>query len=72
MRKLDIDLNENLFREFFTSRYSMTSKIDVSSAWNYAKENNLSFFMILKNGILMLKILMIGFFLKKKKDLTFL
>ncbi|WP_409200285.1 CatA-like O-acetyltransferase [Methanobrevibacter sp. DSM 116169] len=55
MRKIDFNLNESLFKDFTTSRYSMSSKIDVRKTWDYSKENDLSFFVLslgaLLNGV---------------------
>ncbi|MCC7553855.1 MAG: chloramphenicol acetyltransferase [Methanobacteriaceae archaeon] len=46
MKEVDFNLEKSPFKDFLSSRYSMTSKIDVSKTWNFAKENNLSFFIL--------------------------
>lgn len=44
-KEIDFDYNESPFLKFVTSRYSISSKIDVSYAWDFAKENGYSFFI---------------------------
>lgn len=43
---LDIDIESLPFRDFLTSRYSMTVRIDARNTYEYAREHNLSFFNI--------------------------
>ena len=52
MKEIDFDLENNPFINFFSSRYTMSARLDVEDMWNYSKENNLSFF-IMSLGALM-------------------
>ncbi len=45
-KKLDFNVKESPFYNFSSSRYSISSKINVQFAWNYCKENDLSFFIV--------------------------
>lgn len=46
MKELDFDIKKNPFSNFLISRFSMSSRINVQNAWDYSKENNLSFFIV--------------------------
>ncbi len=46
MKKIDFDLVNNPFVNFYCSRYSMSSRIDVKKAYRYSKENDYSFFLL--------------------------
>ena len=45
MKEIDFDINESPFKNFLSSRYSISSKIDIKNLWSYSKENDLSFFI---------------------------
>lgn len=44
MKELDLNVDELPFRNFLSSRYMISSKVNVENIWKYSKENNLSFF----------------------------
>lgn len=46
MKKIDFDLSNNPFINFHCSRYSMSSRINVKSAYEYSKVNDYSFFIL--------------------------
>lgn len=46
MKEIDFDINQSPFSNFFTSRFSISSKVDAQYAWDFAKENDLSFFIV--------------------------
>ncbi len=46
MKELDFDINKSPFSNFFTSRFSISARIDAKFAWDYACENDLSFFIL--------------------------
>lgn len=46
MKELDFNIKESPFSDFFTSRFSMSFRIDVQNAWEYSEDNNLSFFIL--------------------------
>lgn len=46
MKELDFNISESPFSDFFTSRYSMSFRIDIQKAWEYSKDNDLSFFIV--------------------------
>ncbi len=46
MKEIDFDLENNPFYNFLSSRYSMSSRLNVEKMWNYSKENDLSFFTL--------------------------
>ncbi|WP_407374654.1 CatA-like O-acetyltransferase [Methanobrevibacter sp.] len=46
MREIEFDLDGNPFIDFLTSRYSMTSRVNVESLWNFCHENEKSFFVM--------------------------
>ena len=46
MREIEFNLEENPFINFLTSRYSMSTRINVERLWNYCKENDKSFFVM--------------------------
>lgn len=52
MREIEFNLDENPFINFYTSRYTMSARINVKKLWNYCKKNDKSFF-ILSLGCLM-------------------
>lgn len=42
--ELDIKVEELPFQDFLTSRYSMTVRVNAKNSYDFAKENNVSFF----------------------------
>lgn len=46
MKELDINIDENPFRNFLSSRCMLSVRINVEKLWNYSKENDLSFFIL--------------------------
>lgn len=52
MKKLEFNLNENLFNDFLSARYAMSARINVEKLWNFCHENDYSFF-IMSLGCLM-------------------
>lgn len=52
MKEIEFDLDENLFINFLSARYSMSARINVEKLWNYCKQNDKSFF-IMSLGCLM-------------------
>lgn len=44
MKELDLNVDELPFRNFLSSRYMISSKVNVENIWKYSKENHLSFF----------------------------
>lgn len=46
MKELDFNVNDSPFSNFFTSRTSMSARINVKNALSFCKENDLSFFII--------------------------
>lgn len=52
MKKIDFDLKNNPFINFQSSRYTMSSRINVEKLWKFCKKNDYSFF-ILSLGCLM-------------------
>ena len=46
MREIEFNLNENPFRNFLSSRYAMSARIDVEKMWNWCHENDKSFFVM--------------------------
>ncbi|WP_458406489.1 CatA-like O-acetyltransferase [Methanobrevibacter sp.] len=52
MKELDFNLNENPFKNFLSSRYSMSARVNAEKLWKYCKENDKSFF-IMSLGCLM-------------------
>ena len=52
MREIEFNLNENPFRNFLSSRYAMSARINVEKMWNWCHENDKSFF-VMSMGCLM-------------------
>ena len=52
MREIEINLNENPFIDFLSTRYAISARINVESMWNWCHENDKSFF-IMSLGCLM-------------------
>ncbi len=52
MREIEFDLDKNPFRDFLSSRYSMSARLNVEKLWKYCKDSDESFF-ILSLGCLM-------------------
>ena len=46
MKEISFNLKESPFSDFFTSRLSISARIDVNKTWEYTKENDLSFFIV--------------------------
>ena len=46
MREIEFDLNGNPFMNFLSSRYSVSSKINVEKLWKYCKNSDRSFFVM--------------------------
>lgn len=46
MKEINFNLDESPFSNFFTSRLSISARIDVKNTWDFANENNLSFFIL--------------------------
>ena len=46
MREIEFNLNENPFRNFLSSRYAMSARIDVGKMWDWCHENDKSFFVM--------------------------
>lgn len=46
MKELDFNLKESPFYEFFSSRYSISARVDVKDSWDFCKNNNKSFYII--------------------------
>ncbi|WP_299523554.1 CatA-like O-acetyltransferase [uncultured Methanobrevibacter sp.] len=46
MKEIKFNLKENPFINFQSSRYSMSSRINVEKMWKYSKENDYSFFIL--------------------------
>ena len=55
MKKIDFDLKKNPFINLKSSRYTMSSRINVEKLWKFTKENDYSFFILslgyLINGV---------------------
>ena len=55
MKKIDFDLKNNPFINLKSSRYTMSSRINVEKLWKFTKENDYSFFILslgyLINGV---------------------
>ena len=43
-KELDIKVDELPFKDFLTSRYSMTVRVNAQNTYDYSKENNIPFF----------------------------
>ena len=52
MREIEFNLSENPFRNFLSSRYAMSARINVEKMWNFCHENDRSFF-VMSMGCLM-------------------
>ena len=52
MREIEFNLSENPFRNFLSSRYAMSARINVEKMWNWCHENDRSFF-VMSMGCLM-------------------
>ncbi|AMD17484.1 chloramphenicol acetyltransferase [Methanobrevibacter sp. YE315] len=52
MKEIEFDLNNNLFINFQSTRYSMSARINVEKLWKWCQKNNKSFF-IMSLGCLM-------------------
>ena len=52
MKEIEFDLKNNPFINFQSSRYTMSSRINVEKLWKFCKENDYSFF-VLSLGCLM-------------------
>ena len=52
MREIEFNLSENPFRNFLSSRYAMSARINVENMWNWCHENDRSFF-VMSMGCLM-------------------
>ncbi len=52
MREIDLNLNENPFINFLSSRYAMSARVNVEKMWKGCHENDKSFF-IMSLGCLM-------------------
>lgn len=52
MREIEINLNENPFIDFLSTRYAISARVNVESMWNWCHENDKSFF-IMSLGCLM-------------------
>lgn len=50
--EIEFDLENNPFKNFLSSRYTMSARLDVGGMWKYSKRHNCSFF-ILSLGALM-------------------
>ena len=46
MREIEFNLSENPFRNFLSSRYAMSARINVEKMWNWCHENDRSFFVM--------------------------
>lgn len=46
MKELDINLNDNQFNNFLSSRYAMSARVNVEKLWKYCKKNDASFFIM--------------------------
>ncbi|WP_298498848.1 CatA-like O-acetyltransferase [uncultured Methanobrevibacter sp.] len=46
MREIEFNLEENPFRNFLSSRYAMSARVDVENMWNYCHDNDKSFFVM--------------------------
>lgn len=46
MREIEFNLDENPFADFLSSRYSMSSRVNVEKLWNWCHENDKSFFIM--------------------------
>lgn len=46
MREIEFNLNENPFKNFLSSRYAMSARIDVGKMWDWCHENDKSFFVM--------------------------
>lgn len=46
MKKINMNLDENPFTDFFTSRLSISFRVNAQKTYDYAKKNNLSFFIL--------------------------
>ena len=55
MREIEFNLDENPFKDFLSSRYSMSARVNVEGLWKYCHENEKSFFVMslgcLMNGL---------------------
>jgi len=46
MKEIDLDINENPFINFLSSRYVMCARVNVESLWKWCHENDKSFFVM--------------------------
>ena len=46
MHKIDFNLEKNPFYNFQSSRYSMSARVNVKKAYEFAKNENYSFFLV--------------------------
>lgn len=46
MREIEFDLKDNPFIDMLSSRYSMTSRVNVEKLWKFCKKNEKSFFVM--------------------------
>ena len=46
MREIEFDLKDNPFNDMLSSRYSMTSRVNVEKLWKFCKRNEKSFFVM--------------------------
>ena len=46
MKEIEFDLKDNPFTDMLSSRYSMTSRVNVEKLWKFCKRNEKSFFVM--------------------------
>lgn len=52
MREIDFNIDENPFKDFLSTRYAMSARVNVERLWKYCKENDKSFFVMSMGCIL--------------------
>lgn len=46
MKEIEFDLDENPFKNFLSSRYTMSARVNVEKLWKWCHENDKSFFVM--------------------------
>lgn len=46
MKEIEFDLDENLFKNFFSARYAISARVNVEKLWNWCHQNDKSFFVM--------------------------
>lgn len=46
MKEIEFDLDENLFKNFFSARYTISARVNIEKLWNWCHKNDKSFFVM--------------------------